>query len=38
MWCEWMEQKEAEEAAFLSQIEQMDAERSAMEEDLAYGY
>jgi len=44
MWYEWMEQKEAEEAAFLSQaeqyfndMEQMEAEQSAMMEDYSYG-
>ena len=44
MWCDWIEQKEAEERAYLEQaeqyfndLEQMEAEHSAMEEDYSYG-
>lgn len=44
MWYEWLEQKEAEEAAFLSQAEQyfkdleeMEYEQSIMMEDFAHG-
>jgi hypothetical protein len=44
MWCDWIEEKEAEERAYqeeaekyFNDLEQMEAEHSAMEEDYSYG-
>ena len=44
MWCEWLEQKEQEELyyqiqaeQYFNDLEQMEAEQSAMMEDYSYG-